>query len=152
MEAILDFILRPGPYVVAMAAYILTYFVVKIVHLIKPSWRAKKQTGGTGTELVKVRTYSSKPAMWWNEIAIQAIPVLAGMAIGSIDSEFLHGEANESFSTRVMMGAGLGWFSTMLYKGVRRALVKRTGIDIPKASMAPQVSVDDLPPPEDPGD
>lgn len=134
MEEQLAQFLRPGTFVVVMMANIITFFIARIVHVALPWWKAKKQIGVEGKEVVKVKRYKTKLAEWWNEVLLPMVPVLVGAGIGLVRSEFLWGPANSEPSVCMMIGAGLGWLAERLYKVLLKLISKNTGVDITSAS------------------
>lgn len=142
LNELVTLVLRPGTFALAVAVVILTFFTKRIVEITLPRWKAGKGVGdGPGEkELIKVRRYTNKMALWWNEVIVYAIPVTYGALIGLMNSEFLHGSANAEVGARVMWGMAIGWFSSFFYKVLRRAILKKTGVDIKPGSIAPPPS------------
>lgn len=142
MEAQLEQFLRPGTFVVVIAVYVLSFFTARIVHTALPWWRAKKEMTSDGKEVVRTKRYPTKLAMWWNEVMLPAVPVLYGAVLGFATSsvEFLWGPAAEQLSVCVMIGGGLGWFTTFLYKIARKLILQKAGVDIKPGSVPPETS------------
>lgn len=118
MEEILGQLLRVGTGVVAVSVYIMTFFLRRLMEIAHPELKHK-----TGTK------YDSKAQLWWNEIALYAIPVVLGCCMAFIKSDWLFGEA-DTIGARVMFGGGVGWFSSFLYKAIRKAVQAKAGVSI----------------------
>lgn len=140
MDGILEHLMRPGTLVVAVAVVILTFFTKKVSETAWPSLKKR------ATEMEAAPMYMTMFAMWWNEVILYAIPVVFGAAFGLVRSEFLHGTIVD-LGGRLAFCAGTGWFSGLLYKGVRKAIMQKTGIDIhPNGSITPPAPVHVDPP------
>jgi hypothetical protein len=136
LKPVLDYLVRPGSLTVMVAVYLFTLFTKRVVQTWKPSLKA------AATEMAHAPMYTSKVSMWWNEVALSAMPVVYGTLFGIKYSEFLHGAVTD-LSGRLALCAGLGWFSGFGYKVVRKAILAKTGVDIAPESAAP-------PPPDPP--
>jgi mannose/fructose/N-acetylgalactosamine-specific phosphotransferase system component IIC len=123
MEEITTQLLRPGTFAVAVAVVVVTFFLRRIVETLWPT--LKKQAPETAPEV----TYLSNVAMWWNTVVLYAVPVLLGVLIGLINSDFLHGDIKD-VGGRILFQAGVGWFAGFLYKILRKIILKKTGVDI----------------------
>ena len=151
MDQILNQVMRPGTLVLAVAIFIATFFTRRVVELLRPNWKRK------ASEMEAKAMYGGMAAMWWNEIGLPAVPVVYGILTGLSHSEFLHGPlSTEKVLARLMWGGGIGWFSSILYKSVRKAILSKTGIDIQPTSgtippPAPEPGVTPMTGPTDPG-
>lgn len=135
-----------GTLYLCFAVIISTFFVRRIVEFSVPS--AKKQ----GDENDGTLTYKTKFAVWWNGVILYALPVLAGVGFAlGWQSFFCSGDAAQSLKDAGMFGAIVGWFSSFLYKVVRKTLKKKTGIDPIPGPIDP-TEPDSEPPKEDPKD
>lgn len=132
MDELLQMIFRPGTLVLAVAIYASTHIFRRIVETAKPT--LKRQA----TELEKAAMYSGKAAMWWNEVILYALPVLAGVAFAFVPSVFLFGELDTK--DRVMLACGVGWFSGTVYKAIRKALLAKAGLPADKTDSVPPMS------------
>lgn len=131
LDEITKYVFRPGTFAVAVAVVIITFFIKKIVETAWP--KMKKQAH----EMDDKSMYLSKVALWWNEVVLYAIPVVAGGCFGFSKSEFLSGDI-DTVGARVMFQAGVGWFSAFLYKILRKVIQQKTGVDIqPNTSTPP---------------
>lgn len=126
-----DLLTRPGTYILAATIWIATFFVRRIVEGIRPSLKKNTDCNQPGL------TYTGQAARWWNEVILYALPVLFGIYAGTLQSEFFFGELKDK-SSKIMVGLVIGWFSSFLYKLLKKVLLKKAGIDIsPGESDAP---------------
>lgn len=121
-NAIANF-LQFGTLVLACAVFILTFFVRRIVETAVPS--VKKQAD----ENAKAVTYKTTFARWWNSVILYAIPVVIGSLIGLVNISFIFTGDIKTISGRMIFGGVVGWFSSFLYKVVRKMIIKKTGVD-----------------------
>lgn len=120
---ILDLMTRPGTYVLGIVVYVLTFFIRKVVQIIWPS--LKKQADANAPQI----TYLSPMSRWWNEVILYAIPVAIGGLACIVNSEFLFQGIDGG--GKFMYGAGVGWFSSFLYKALKKAIqTKMVGKEI----------------------
>lgn len=117
---ILDLLTRSGTYVLAISVFVLTFFTRKVVELMWPT--LKKQADANSPEL----TYLTGVSRWWNEVVLYAIPVAYGGAACIVQSEFLFGGIDGG--AQFMYGAGVGWFSSFLYKALKKAIKNKVNI------------------------
>jgi len=124
MEAlgILEVLLRTGTFVLGIAVFIATFFTRRVVELLVPSSRQ------AATDLEAAPMYATTWSRWWNGVVLYAVPVAYGMLAGLSHNEYLFGPMHEAGVVCVMFGGGVGWFSSFLYKLVRKAAVKRLGL------------------------
>lgn len=128
-----------GTLYLGCAIIIVTFFARRIVELSVPS--LKKQAHENDKKL----TYKTKAAEWWNGVVLYALPVIAGIAGAMVWQDFFcSGAAAESLKDAGMFGAIIGWFSSFLYKVIRKTLKKKTGID----PVPGPIDVTDSEPPE----
>jgi hypothetical protein len=114
---ILDLLTRPGTYVLGIAVYVLTFFTRRAVELVWP--RLKKQSDANSPDI----TYLTTQARWWNEVVLYAVPVVYGAGSSLSASAFLFEGIDGG--AKFMYGAGVGWFSSFLYKALKRAIANR---------------------------
>lgn len=117
---ILELLTRPGTYVLGIAVYVLTFFTRKVVQLEWPS--LKKQADANDPQI----TYLTPMSRWWNEVILYAIPVAYGGAACIVQSTFLFEGIDGG--AKFMYGAGVGWFSSFLYKAIKKAISNKMGI------------------------
>lgn len=117
---ILDLLTRSGTYVLAIAVFVLTFFTRKIVEISWPSLR--KQADANSPDL----TYLTSASRWWNEVILYAIPVAYGGAACVVQSAFLFEGIDGG--AKFMYGAGVGWFSSFLYKALKKAIKNKVDI------------------------
>jgi len=131
MEQITSQVLRPGTFAVGVAVVILTFFIRRIVETVWPV--LKKQAGGNEPG----PTYLTRFSMWWNTVILYAIPVVLGASAAFIHSDFLHGDIKD-FGGRLLFQAGVGWFSSFMYKVLRKVILNRTGVDAQPGPIEPE--------------
>lgn len=117
---ILELLTRPGTYVLGIAVYVLTFFTRKIVEITWPS--LKKQADANSPDI----TYLNQASRWWNEVVLYAVPVVYGAASCASASQFLFEGIDGG--AKFMYGAGVGWFSSFLYKALRKAIASRVNV------------------------
>jgi hypothetical protein len=118
---ILDLLTRSGTYVLAVAVFVCTFFVRKIVELVWPS--LKKQADANSA----APSYLTPLSRWWNEVILYALPVVFGALSAVADSEFLFEGIDGG--AKVLYGCGVGWFSGFLYKALKKAVANKVNVD-----------------------
>jgi len=121
-NAIANF-LQFGTLILACAVFIVTFFVRKIVETAVPS--VKKQADENSPN----KTYTTGFSVWWNQVILYAIPVVIGCLFGLFNAPFMFAGDIKTMSGRIIFGGVIGWFSSFLYKVVRKMIIKKTGID-----------------------
>ncbi len=130
-DGIVNQIARPGTFCLAMVVVIATFFIKRIVETAIPWWKPRYTVvKGDGKSATHSSTFATKWAEWWNEVILYAIPILVGELFGLVNSEFLHGLANERGMTRFMWSGAVAWFAGYFYKIVRKVILKKAGVDI----------------------
>jgi hypothetical protein len=120
---ILDLLLRPGTYVLGIVVYVATFLTRRGVEITWPS--LKKQADANSPDI----TYLTQMSRWWNEVILYAVPVVFGGLASLVPSQFLF----DAFDTgaKSMYGMGVGWFSSFLYKALKKAVLNRfPGADV----------------------
>lgn len=122
-----------GSVILAISVVIATFFIRRVVETAVPS--VKKMADENDPH----PTYKTGFARWWNKVILYLIPVLVGACIGMFDIPYLFSiEGLDGMSSRVFFGGVVGWMSSVVYKGVRMAIQKKTGVDIqPSHSVIP---------------
>lgn len=121
---IIALLTRPGTYVLAVAIFIATLFVRRVVENIWPS--LKKQHDENSSKV----TYLTQPARWWNTVILAALPVLFGALAGLlIKSDFFFDGIGDK-GGRLAFGGGAGWFSGVLYALLKKLLKQRFGLEV----------------------
>lgn len=128
---ILDLLTRSGTYILAVAVFVLTFFTRKLVEL---SWPTLKKQADANSPNV---TYLTSGSRWWNEVILYAVPVVYGALTAFSSSPTLYGGLDGS--AKVMFGAGVGWFSSFLYKGLKRAIAGK--LNLPNAKVISEVTL-----------
>jgi hypothetical protein len=132
---IIGLLTRPGTYVLAMAIYISTFFIKRMVQTAMP-WLAKQHDANSP----KV-TYLTSGARWWNEVILYMLPVVLGVLVGAfIHSEFFFDGIGDK-GGRLGFGGGVGWFSGILYKILNKLMKQRAGLEL-----SPPTGDSDAPP------
>lgn len=122
MEQAADFLLQKGTLLLGVLVVIITFFIRLVAETAAPS--LKKKADENSPEI----TYATPFARWWNSVILYALPVMigGGLAMWKI-AWFLPESASRSDG--LLMGIVVGWFSSFMYKVVRKVLKARTGID-----------------------
>jgi fucose permease len=125
--------LTVGTGILAVSIYIITFFIKRVV---ETAWPALKKQADENSPKV---TYPSQIARWWSKVILPAVPVAIGVALGAFHVPYLFDAPGlEQGAASMFFGGVIGWFATMLYKGVRLAIKAKTGVDIgPEESIPP---------------
>jgi len=123
MDEIVQQFISTGAVILALACYIVTWFIRRAVETARPSLAKKAD------ENHKDATYETPFARWWNKFILYLIPVVTGALSGLIDMPFIFGEDLKTTAARCLFGSVIGWFSGMLYKGLRMGFAKKLGVD-----------------------
>lgn len=116
---ILELLTRSGTYVLAVSVFVATFFTRRGVEILWPS--LKKQADANAPAV----TYPTPMSRWWNEVILYAIPVVFGVLASFSNSSFLF--ENMDGTARALFGGGVGWFSSFLYKMVKRGIKQKMG-------------------------
>ena len=111
-----------GTLYLGIAVVIVTFFVRRIVEQAAPSLKKAAHENDPKP------TYKTKLAEWWNGVILYALPVIAGILGATVWRSYFCPEGMDG-KDAVMFGTIIGWFSSFLYKVVRKTLKKKTGID-----------------------
>jgi hypothetical protein len=137
MDEVVSQLLSYKSLLLGIATFIVTFLIRRIVETAVPT--AKKAADANAPGL----TYLTPFARWWNEAILYVLPVVIGSLL-SLGLKELALDAFTKVSTMIVYGGIVGWFSAILYKGVAQAIRKKTGIELPGASVSPPS--DDPPP------
>lgn len=128
---IVDLLTRPGTYVLGVFIYVLVFFMRRVIEGIDPT--LKKQADANSPKI----TYLNNRARWWNEVVLYAFPVLVGGGTALSKSEFFFAGIGDR-GGKVIFGAVVGWFSSFLYKLLKKVIKQKVGVDLsPGDSGAP---------------
>lgn len=130
MDSALDQLLNFGTMILAVSIVIATFFIRRIV---ETGWPVLRKQADENDPAV---TYSSSAARWYQTVILYAIPVVVGGLIGLMKVPYFFPESVQTPSGRMFFGGVVGWFSSAVYKVVKRSLAKR-GIDLPGGSIVP---------------
>lgn len=134
MQSFVDHLLSPATAYLTVMVIIGTFFARRIVETAMPN--LKKQSDANDPK----QTYKTTFSRWWNEVILYAIPPGLGALSGLMEIALIHGEGDASIgsmSSRVIYGLVVGWFSSFLYKLLKKMAKKATGVDLPSASSPP---------------
>jgi hypothetical protein len=120
---IVGLLTRPGTYVLGVAIFIFTFLARRIVESAQPKWKKQADANDPKT------TYLTAWSRWWNEVILYVMPVAFGLASGFIKSDFFFAGIGDK-GGRLIFGAMVGWFSSFLYKCLRKVVKQRLGVDI----------------------
>lgn len=131
---ILGLLTRPGTYVLALGIFIVTFFIRRFIESIWP--RLKKQHDENSPKI----TYLSNTARWWNDVILPVTPVALGAISAIWQSTFFFDGIGDK-GGRYAFGGAVGWFAATLYKGLRRAVKQKLGLEL-----TPEPGDSDVPP------
>jgi hypothetical protein len=125
MDAAVSQFLTKGTALIAIMVVIVNFFLKRTIELKWPQLRP------TGTAMDHRPMYAGKPAMWWNEVGLYALPVFIGCTIGRFVNEaFLFGDIQTN-TGRVFYAGVVGWFADFMYTVIQKFLYKSTGVALP---------------------
>jgi hypothetical protein len=139
MDSALDQLLNLGTMIFAVSIVIATFFIRRIVETQWPSLRKKAD------ENAPLITYSTRFARWYQTVILYAIPVVVGGLLGLLKITYFFPESVQTAEGRLFYGGVVGWFSSAIYKVVKKMLASK-GIDLPGSLMPGPPSA----PPTDP--
>ena len=99
-----------GTMALAVMCYVATFFTRSILTTAMPWLEPVKKDGK--------ESYTCGWARWYNKVFLYAIPVTFGLAFAFIPSKFLFGGI-DTIGGKMFWGGMLGWFSALIYKGVK---------------------------------
>jgi hypothetical protein len=116
MDQALDQFVSFGTLLLAMAVYIIAFFIKRITETAYPKLGKKVSVDG------KTVVYNTGFARWWKEVILYAIPVLVGASFGILKAPLLFGENIQTMSGRILFGGVVGWLSGFVYNLFKRVL------------------------------
>ncbi len=125
MDQVVDQFFSYGTLGLGIAVVILTFFARRIVETAVPSAKKAKDENEDGL------TYTTRFSVWWNGVILYAIPVVGGAGLGAaaVAAQWSLTSAVTTVGGGAIYGSIVGWFSSFLYKVVRKTLKAKTGID-----------------------
>jgi len=116
MDEVFSQLVKAETIYLSVLVVIVTFFVRRVVELAYP--KAKDPENAFGR--------------WWTGVLLYLLPVLVGAGIAAgvkhYSSDYL---ANlKTVGGAAVWGVIVGWFSSFLYKVLRKAVKKKTGIDL----------------------
>lgn len=108
--------------VFGLACYILTFFTRRIVETEWPILRKKADENSPNM------TYATTFSRWWNQVLLYIIPVFWGCLTAALAKQYPFPVGMQTLSGRLFFGVVIGFFSSFLYKIVRRTLAAKLGI------------------------
>jgi|SRR5688572_1022626 len=130
MDDALNQLLNFGTLIFAVSVVILTFFVRRVIETAWPQLRKQADENAPAV------SYSTSAARWYQQVWLYVIPVTAGGLIGLLKIPYFFPNSVETAEGRVFFGGVVGWFSSAIYKVVKRLLAQK-GIEIPSPSIAP---------------
>lgn len=124
MDSALDQLFNLGTMIFAVSIVIATFFIRRVVETQWPSLRKKAD------ENAPIVTYSTTFARWYQTVILYAIPVVVGALLGLLKITYFFPESVQTPGGRLFYGGVVGWFSSAIYKVVKKALASR-GVDLP---------------------
>jgi len=131
MDKALDQFLTSGTMIFAVSIVIVTFFVRRIIETAWPTLRKKAD------ENSPYITYSTEAARWYQTVYCYAIPVVIGALLCLLRVPYFFPESvSTAVGGRMFFGMVVGWFSSAVYKVVKKILAKQ-GIDLPSPTSPP---------------
>lgn len=124
---IIALLTRPGTYVLAVAIFIVTFFIRRALETLFPN--LKKQHDENSPKI----TYLTSMARWWNVVILPAVPVTIGALLAFSHSSFFYDGIGDK-GGRFAFSAGVGWFSGFLYQGLKHLIQQKMGLTISAAA------------------
>lgn len=125
MESAISQFLTIGTAIIAVVVVIIGFFIQRLVEIWWPNLKK------SANELEHKPMYKSKVALYWNEIALYALPVMIGATIGWLVKEpYIFGTIATT-GGRIFYAAVVGWFADFIYTAIQKALQKATGVSLP---------------------
>ena len=140
MDSALEQLLNLGTMIFSVSIVIVTFFIRRVVETQWPALRKKSD------ENAPAITYSTPFARWYQTVILYAIPVVVGGLLGLLKITYFFPEAIQTPGGRLFYGGVVGWFSSAIYKIVKRAFASK-GVELPGSLMPGPPSA---PPPSDP--
>ena len=113
--------------VVGLSSWAGTFLIRKIVETAVPS--AKKQADANHPN----KSYLTTFARWWNEVILYATPVVIGMVASLCYPQDI------KTSGKLVLGALVGFFSSFVYKIVKKVISKKFDVDLGDSNAPPPV-------------
>lgn len=117
--------------ILMVAVTIGTFFIRRIVETAFPKVKQ------AAPETAHAVTYTNKAAEWWNKVILYLIPVLVGAGLALTIKDLVSLEGFTTKGSLAMYGSICGWFSATGYKILRQTIKKKTGIELPSATVPP---------------
>lgn len=132
MDAVVDQLLTAEAVFLMIAVTIGTFFIRRIVETGFP------KVVQAADDTAAAPSYTNTWSVWWNKVVLYAIPVVLGTLLALTVKEFSSDEG--LFTSRkglALYGGVVGWCSSFAYKLFRQVVKKKTGLDLPGASVPP---------------
>jgi len=81
--------------------------------------------------IVETASSKAKDWKWWRDVILPSLPVLLGGGIAAVATFYPFPKGVESFSARVFFGVVVGFMSGWIYRIIKGAISKKTGIELP---------------------
>jgi hypothetical protein len=124
MDSAIEQLLSLGTMVFAVSIVIATFFIRRVVETKWPALRKKAD------ENAPVITYSTPFARWYQTVILYAIPVVVGGLLGLLKITYFFPADIVTPGGRLFYGGVVGWFSSAIYKVVKKALASK-GVELP---------------------
>lgn len=136
MDNAVDLLLRQGTVALAVVVVIGTFFVRRIVETAVPSIKQKAHENSPEV------TYPTKLSEWWNKVILYSVPPGLGGLLGIFSIPFIFSPTDfTTMGGRIIFGVGVGWFSSFIYKVLKKMISKTTGVELPSGSTPPPPTV-----------
>ena len=134
MDNAVNLLLREGTLALGALVFIATFLVRRICETGVPTLKMQAHENDPQA------SYATTMSMWWNKVILYVIPPALGGLAGIAQIPYVF--PDDKFTTmggRIVFGIVVGWFSSLLYKVIRMAVAKKTGIQLPSNSIPPDL-------------
>src|SRR3954467_15430357 len=128
MDSAIEQLLNLGTMIFAVSIVIATFFIRRVVETQWPALRKKADENSPAV------TYSTAFARWYQTVILYAIPVVVGGLLGLLKITYFFPTSIETAAGRIFYGGVVGWFSSAIYKVVKKALASK-GVELPGSLM-----------------
>jgi hypothetical protein len=127
MDKLAESLLSLNVVVIGLTCWAGTFLIRRIVETAVPS--AKKQADANHPN----KSYLTTFARWWNECVLYSIPPAIGMIVSMCYPQDL------KTSGKLVLGALVGFFSSFVYKIVKKVISKKFDVNLGDSNSPPPI-------------